>query len=271
MPRNLDHRVELAVPIEAAGAARRAARHAGTRLRRQPELMGARRRGRLAPALAGPRRAAAQPAAGAGRAATRARAAAERPRRERRRSRRRRAGRAAAATLQRRGGGQRVERGLELVHRLVVEPEQVVVAVAHDPLLVDHDHRALGARAATRRRCRPCATALSTSASSGTLSACLATNASCEARSCEEMPTTVAFSAREVLGAVAVGAELFRADHRVVARIEQQHDALAAMLGEPERAVRARQLEVRRLLADLRGLGHARASCRCGCRRGAGA
>ena len=62
---------------------------------------------------------------------------------------------------------------------------------------------------------------------------------------------------REVLGAVAVGAELFRADQRVVARVEQQHDALAAVLGELERPVGARQLEVRRLLADLRSLGHA--------------
>ena len=55
MPRNLDHRVELAVPVAGRGAARRAARHARTRLRRQPELVGAGRRGRLAPALPGPR------------------------------------------------------------------------------------------------------------------------------------------------------------------------------------------------------------------------
>ena len=54
MPRNLDHRVELAAPIESPGAARRAARHARPRLRRQPELVGARRRRRLAPALTGP-------------------------------------------------------------------------------------------------------------------------------------------------------------------------------------------------------------------------
>ena len=68
MPRNLDHRVELAVPIESAGTARGAARHARTRLRRQPELLGARQRRHLAPALTGARRAAAQPPAGAGRA-----------------------------------------------------------------------------------------------------------------------------------------------------------------------------------------------------------
>ena len=73
MPRNLDHRVELAVPIESRGAARGAARHARARLRRQPELMGARRRRHLAPPLAGARRAAAQPAAGARRALRRTR------------------------------------------------------------------------------------------------------------------------------------------------------------------------------------------------------
>ena len=72
MPRNLDHRVELAVPIEAPGAARRAARHARARLRRQPELVGAGRRRRLAPPLARPRRGAAQPAARARRAVRRA-------------------------------------------------------------------------------------------------------------------------------------------------------------------------------------------------------
>jgi hypothetical protein len=35
---------------------------------------------------------------------------------------------------------------------------------------------------------------------------------------------------RDVIHPIPIGAELFRADHRVVARIEQQHDALAAML-----------------------------------------
>ena len=44
----------------------------------------------------------------------------------------------------------------------------------------------------------------------------------------------------EVLRAVAVGAELFRAHHRVVAGIEQEHDALAAVVGEAKRTVRAR-------------------------------
>jgi hypothetical protein len=36
---------------------------------------------------------------------------------------------------------------LQLVDRLVVEAETVVVAVAHDALLVDHDHRALDTEA----------------------------------------------------------------------------------------------------------------------------
>ena len=40
MPRNLDHRVELAGADRIAGTAHRAARHAGTRVRGQPELVG---------------------------------------------------------------------------------------------------------------------------------------------------------------------------------------------------------------------------------------
>ena len=47
MPRNLDHRVELADADRVPGAARRAARHARAGLRRQPELLGARLRRRL--------------------------------------------------------------------------------------------------------------------------------------------------------------------------------------------------------------------------------
>ena len=44
----------------------------------------------------------------------------------------------------------------------------------------------------------------------------------------------------EVLRAVAVGAELFGAYHRVVAGIKEEHDALAAVVGKAKRAVRAR-------------------------------
>src|SRR5436190_23366159 len=61
----------------------------------------------------------------------------------------------------------------------------------------------------------------------------------------------------EVVHAVAVGAELFGADHRVVAGIEEQHNALAAMLREAEVALRTRKLEVWSLLAHRRLLGHA--------------
>ena len=52
MPRNLDHRVELAVPIESAELRAELLDTLERALRRQPELVGARRRGRLAPALA---------------------------------------------------------------------------------------------------------------------------------------------------------------------------------------------------------------------------
>lgn len=38
----------------------------------------------------------------------------------------------------------RVQRRFKVVHCLVVQPEQVIVTVADDALLVDHDHRALG-------------------------------------------------------------------------------------------------------------------------------
>ena len=60
----------------------------------------------------------------------------------------------------------------------------------------------------------------------------------------------------EVIGPVAIGAELFRADHRVVTRVEEQHDALAAVLGKLERALGAGQLEIGRLLADPGSPGH---------------
>ena len=133
----------------------------------------------------------------------------------------------------------------------------MVVAVAHDPVLVDHDHRALGpetwGEGAVGLRDLPV-----------------------DVRQQRDVETVLGdeplvrgeilrgdahdrgVQRGEVLRPVAVGAELFRAHHRVVARVEQQHDPLAAMLGELERAVRAGQLEVGRLLAHLRGLGHAR-------------
>jgi hypothetical protein len=55
---------------------------------------------------------------------------------------------------------------------------------------------------------------------------------------------------------VAVGAELPGADRRVVAGVEEQHDPLPPIVGQPEAAARALELEVRRLVPDRR-LGHA--------------
>ena len=73
MPRNLDHRVELAVPVESAELRAElldTLERAFADNQSSWELDGD---GRLAPALAGPRRGAAQPAARARRAARRAR------------------------------------------------------------------------------------------------------------------------------------------------------------------------------------------------------
>jgi hypothetical protein len=55
----------------------------------------------------------------------------------------------------------------------------------------------------------------------------------------------------DLLRALAVGAELPRADRREVARVEQQHDPLAAMVGETERACGALELEVGSRVAHL--------------------
>ena len=59
-----------------------------------------------------------------------------------------------------------------------------------------------------------------------------------------------------VVGAVAVGAELLGADRGLVAGIEEQHDPLPAVLGEPEGPVRALEREVRGGIADVRCGGH---------------
>src|ERR1700730_4793599 len=60
----------------------------------------------------------------------------------------------------------------------------------------------------------------------------------------------------ERLGLVAVGAELLRANRRVVARVEQKHDALAAGIGEAKGSLGTRELELGRLVTYGRGLGH---------------
>src|SRR6185436_5795484 len=60
----------------------------------------------------------------------------------------------------------------------------------------------------------------------------------------------------ERLGVVAVRAELPRALRRVVAGIEEEHHALAAMVGQLETAARALELEVRSGLAYVRMLRH---------------
>ena len=70
------------------------------------------------------------------------------------------------------------------------------------------------------------------------------------------MPTTDGVEAGHVVGPVAVRAELLRAHGRVVARIEEEHDALALVVGELEGAGGARKLEVWGRLADLWSLGH---------------
>jgi hypothetical protein len=65
---------------------------------------------------------------------------------------------------------------------------------------------------------------------------------------------------RHVLGALGVRAELPCAHGREVAGVEQQHDALAAVVGQPEGALRALQLEVGGRVADLGCVRHVRAT-----------
>ncbi len=57
----------------------------------------------------------------------------------------------------------------------------------------------------------------------------------------------------DLLRVVAVGAELLGADGGVVAGVEQQHDWLAAVLAEGERAVRALEREIRGEVASCQG------------------
>jgi hypothetical protein len=105
----------------------------------------------------------------------------------------------------------------------------VIVPMPHNPLLIDHDHRALrpepGRIGAVGARDLP-----STSACNGTVGPFFSMNPLCDSRSCLEIPTTVASSADKIISPIPIRAELFRADHRAVAGIEQQHDALAAVL-----------------------------------------
>lgn len=148
----------------------------------------------------------------------------------------------------------RVERLREVVDRLVVETEQVVVAVADDARLVDDDHRAFGAKAVCR----------AVRAGDGAVD--VGKQRHVEVVLGGERGVRVEILRRdandgriersEVAAAVAVGAELARADRSVVAWVEEEDDALAAVLGELERPAGARQLEVRRRLANLGGLSH---------------
>ena len=139
------------------------------------------------------------------------------------------------------GGGrarQRVERGLELVDGLEVQSQQVVVAVAHDALLV-HDHdRPLGPEAAvgTVGFARDGAVLVGEQRDvEVVLLGELAVRVDALRRDAHDGRLERA----EVIGTVPVGAELFRAHGRVVARVEQQHDPLAAMVGEAKRPLGA--------------------------------
>ncbi len=135
MPRNLDHRVELAAPIESPELRTElldTLERAFADNQSSWELDGEGVWQRRSP---GPGESTAQPATGASRAA---RAPCGRGRTGRR------AGPGyAAESLRLRRGGDLVEHRFELVNRLVVQTEQMVVAVADDSVLVDHNHRAL--------------------------------------------------------------------------------------------------------------------------------
>jgi hypothetical protein len=130
----------------------------------------------------------------------------------------------------------------------------VIVAVAHDALLVDDDHGAFHPQPPER------AVGRSHSATDvrqqRDVERVLRDEGLMRVEVLRGDPHDGRIQRREIVGPVAVGAELFGADRRVVAGVEQQHDPLAAMVGEAERPVRARQLEIGGRLAHFRCLGH---------------
>ena len=106
----------------------------------------------------------------------------------------------------------------------------MVVAIAHDALLVDHDHRARGGADAGRDGRVGLGHRLVDIGQERHVETVLGGELLVGGEVLRGDPHDRGVQGGEVLGAVAIGAELLRANHRVVARIEQQHDSLAAMV-----------------------------------------
>ena len=110
----------------------------------------------------------------------------------------------------------------------------MVVAVAHHALLVDHDYRPRSG-ADTRRHGRVgLGHRLIDVGQQRHIETVLGRELLMRGEILRGDPYDRGVQGCEVLGAVAVGAELLGANHRVIARIEQQDDALAAMIRELE-------------------------------------
>src|SRR4051812_13561222 len=146
------------------------------------------------------------------------------------------------------GGTLEREGFAKLVDVLVVQAERVHVAVPNDALLVDREDRP------PRAHHRP-----PRAVGLGDGAVLVGQQRDGQAVPRDEVlvgleplrrdPDDRRAQAVEVLGLVAIRAELLGADRRVVAGIEQEHDALAAVLGQSERSVGALELEVRGLVA----------------------
>ena len=125
------------------------------------------------------------------------------------------------------------------------------------PVLVHDHHRSAGRRAGScgrRTPSRPCRRGRRAAAPSGRA---WRSRRDGTRRSAWRSPRPSRSSASNALGLVAVGAELPRAHGGVVAGVEEEHHALAAMVGEPEGAGGAVELEVGVRGRPTSGRGHA--------------
>ena len=106
----------------------------------------------------------------------------------------------------------------------------MVVAVAHHALLVDHDYRARGGADTGRHGRVGLGHRLVDIGQQRHVETVLGRELLVRGEILRGDPHDRGVQGCEVLGAVAVGAELLGAYHRVIARIEQQDNALTAMI-----------------------------------------
>ncbi|CAA9482882.1 MAG: hypothetical protein AVDCRST_MAG13-1272 [uncultured Solirubrobacteraceae bacterium] len=166
----------------------------------------------------------------------------------------RRGGRPAGRPRGGRGSGDPRQELAQVVHARVVQAEQVDAVMGHAPVLVHHDHRAAGAQER-----------MGGAVGAGHAAVGIGEQRDREAVLGGERGLGVHVARRdahhgrvevvELLRAVAVGAELARADRRGIAGVEEEHDPLAALRRQGEGPVRAVQREVGRRVSG-HGRGH---------------